>query len=473
MNKDGCSENKGQLLYEKCFGVVPDVVRLPGAGSDRRYYRMSAPGFPTVVATEGDDLVENKAFVSLSRAFRKAAQNVPEIIASDEDCTCYLQEDLGDKQLLQALSSEERMILSEKAIVSLVGIQTTPEALWEPCVVNAPFSERQVMWDLNYFKYEFLKPAGISFYEDRLEDDFIAFTSKVVSGDRNLWGFMYRDCQSRNVMIRDGEPWWIDYQGGRRGPLLYDAVSFLWQAKAGFSEDERKHLLHIYASALACVRGVDEESILSGVDDMALLRTLQVLGAYGFRGLVEKKSHFIESIPGALSNLSQLLDKSVLDGYPELKRVCRVAVSSRFAEAIQKDGLTVKVFSFSYKRGYPEDLTGNGGGFMFDCRGMHNPGRYERYKKLTGLDKDVKDFLEERGEVKEFVDKAVGMVYLSVAKYLERGFSSLQVGFGCTGGQHRSVYCAQAFGEIIAGLFPQSRVEIIHREQGRKTVFNG
>ncbi len=473
MDKGNSSGCRGRLLYEKCFGVVPDVVKLPGAGSDRRYYRMSAPGFPTVVATEGDDVVENQAFVSLSRVFGKAGRNVPEIIAFDMDGTCYLQEDLGDRQLLQALSSEERMILSEKTMNSLVGLQTTPEALWEGAVVNTPFSERQVMWDLNYFKYEFLKPAGISFDENRLEDDFIAFASSVVSGDRNLWGFMYRDCQSRNVMIRNGEPWWIDYQGGRRGPLLYDAVSFLWQAKAGFSEDERKYLLHTYASALSCVRDVDEESILSGVDDMVLLRTLQVLGAYGFRGLVEKKSHFIESIPGALSNLSQLLDKSVLSGYPELTKVCRAAVSSRFAGAVHNDGLTVKVFSFSYKRGYPEDLTGNGGGFMFDCRGMHNPGRYERYKSLTGLDSDVKDFLEERGEVKEFVDKAVGIVCPSVAKYLERGFSSLQVGFGCTGGQHRSVYCAQAFGERMAGLFPQARVEIIHREQGCRTVIEG
>lgn len=464
--------DKGRLLFEKRFGVVPDVVTLPGAGSDRRYYRMSAPGLPTVIATEGDDAVENKAFVSLSAAFRASCQKVPEIIACDDDYGCYLQEDLGDRQLLEVLSSDERIPLAEKVMESLVSLQTVPEAVWKGHVAARDFSERQVMWDLNYYKYEFLRPAGIGFDEELLEDDFCAFASRMTHADRRLCGFMYRDFQSRNVMIRDGEPWWIDYQGGRKGPLLYDAVSFLWQAKARFSEEERRHLLSIYASALSRVRKVEVESILSGVDDMALLRTLQVLGAYGFRGLVEKKSHFIESIPGALENLRKLIWKGTLDCYPELKKVCMSAVSSRFAVRGSGGTLVVKVFSFSYKRGYPEDLTGNGGGFMFDCRGMHNPGRYERYKSLTGLDRDVKEFLEERGEVKGFVDKAMGIVSPSVARYLERGFSSLQVGFGCTGGRHRSVYCAQAFGEKVAALFPDARVEIIHREQGQKTVLN-
>jgi len=472
MDKDRCPGYKGKLLYEKRFGVVPDVVKLPGAGSDRRYYRMSLTGFPTVLATEGDDIVENMAFVSLSKMFREAGHNVPGIIAVDDDCTCYLQEDLGDTQLLKLLSTGERMPLSEKSMESLVMLQTEPASLWESLVVNTPFSERQVMWDLNYFKYDFLKPAGINFDENCLEDEFLAFASKVVGGDRRLWGFMYRDCQSRNVMVREGEPWWIDYQGGRMGPLLYDAVSFLWQAKAGFSDEERRHLLYIYASSLSRIRGIDVDCILSGVDDMALLRTLQVLGAYGLRGLVEKKSHFIESLPGALDNLRNLLEKGLIDGYPELKKACGKAVSSRFAHNCPGNGLTVKVVSFSYKRGYPEDLTGNGGGFMFDCRGMHNPGRYERYKSLTGLDNDVRSFLEERGEVQDFVDKSVGIVSPSIARYLERGFRSLQVGFGCTGGQHRSVYCAQAFGEAVATLFPQARIEIIHREQGHKEVLN-
>lgn len=461
-----------RLLFEKHFGVSPDVEALPGAGSSRRYFRMSSPGFPAVIATEGDDPVENRAFVSLSEAFRGAGQNVPEIIACDDGFGCYLQEDLGDSQLLALLSSAERAPLSEMVLEALVGLQTVPAPLWEGFVAAKPFSERQVMWDLNYFKYEFLRPAGVAFDEERLEDDFCAFASRVTHTDGRLCGFMYRDFQSRNVMIRNGEPWWIDYQGGRKGPLLYDAVSFLWQAKAAFSDDEREHLLSIYASALARVRKIGEGCILSGVDDMALLRTLQVLGAYGFRGLVEKKSHFIESIPGALGNLRKLIDKGVLDGYPELKKVCVSAVSGRFAGSRQCGGLVVKVFSFSYKRGYPEDLTGNGGGFMFDCRGMHNPGRYERFKSLTGLDRDVKEFLEGYGEVKDFVDRSVELVSPSVARYLERGFTSLQVGFGCTGGRHRSVYCAQAFAEKMAALFPEARVEIIHREQGRETVLN-
>lgn len=399
MKENACHSYNGSYLYKDLYGVEPLVTSLPGAGSSRKYYRLSHHGFPTLISTWGEDVSENRAFIELSRAFRANGINVPEIYAVAENMSCYLQEDLGDCQLLPLLSSESRFELSEKTVKSLVNLQTQKEESWLRAVAFGQFSVRQIRWDLNYFKYEFLKPTGILFDEDALEDDFERLADDLMGGDRRLWGFMFRDCQSRNVMIVDGKPWWIDYQGGRKGPLVYDVVSFLWQAKAGFSECEKKSLLKVYADELGNKRSVASEVILGEVGRMALFRTLQVLGAYGFRGLVEKKAHFIESIPGAVANLKELYDKGEIDRYPTLKDISEKIISSRFAGE-RKNGynrLIVRVFSFSYKKGYPEDLSGNGGGFMFDCRGMHNPGRYEAYKPLTGLDKEVVDFLEDRG----------------------------------------------------------------------------
>ena len=331
------------------------------------------------------------------------------------------------------------------------------------------------MWDLNYFKYEFLKPAGVDFNEDLLEDDFETFATSLVETDPRLWGFMMRDCQSRNVMLSP-DPVFIDYQGGRFGPCIYDAVSFVMQARARFSAEMRQELLRVYAKAFSEARRIPSDVVLEAVCRFSLFRTLQVLGAYGFRGLVQKRAHFIESIPAALENLAALSAGGALDAYPGLSAAaCSLLSESRFSPALMRedDGrLHVKVFSFSYKRGYPEDLTGNGGGFMFDCRGMHNPGRYDRYKPLTGRDPEVAEFLKERGEADLFAARAFEMVSPSVERYIKRGFSSLQIGFGCTGGRHRSVYCAERMARNIAESFPEVVVELIHREQNIKEMFN-
>lgn len=460
-------------LFRQRYGAEPEVLALPRSGSDRIYFRLSSPEVGSVIATVGDDIRENKAFVGLAEIFHENGQGVPAILAVNEDFSAYLQEDLGDASLLSLLSTSRRIPLAESALKALAALQTLPEGLWSDHVIARPFSRRLVMWDLNYFKYEFLKPLGILFDEEALEDDFERLALRLTGVQDLLQGFMYRDFQSRNVIIKDGEPRLIDFQGGRKGPLIYDAVSFLWQAKAGFTDEERRMLLESYAENISILRGVPAEDILKDVGIFALFRTLQVLGAYGFRGLVEKRAHFIESIPAALNNLHNLLKGGVLTDYPELERVASKCVSSRLA--LQEDegntGLTVKVFSFSYKRGYPEDLTGNGGGFMFDCRGMHNPGRYDEYKALTGLDLPVVEFLEGRGEVQEFVKRAFEIVAPSIECYSRRGFRSLQVGFGCTGGRHRSVYCAQRFAGMVAEKFEDVNVELFHREQGLKKIF--
>ncbi len=461
-------------LYKEKYGCDPFVEKLASAGSDRRYYRLASPGFPVVIGTEGPDPVENRCFTDLSRAFSKCGLPVPEIIATSSDYLSYLQSDLGDRALLPLLSGGRRIELAAKALRRLVDIQTVDAGLWEKCVMSKPFSRRLVMWDLNYFKYEFLKPAGVIFDEEKLEDDFERFAEALTDIPEEMTGFMYRDFQSRNIMVGEGDSLsFIDFQGGRRGPLVYDAVSFLWQAKAGFSPEERRELLDVYASALSEKRGVDRIDVLNQASLFALFRTLQVLGAYGFRGLVEKKAHFIESIPAALENLRYLVRVGIADPYPELKKVAYLCAHSRFNRRVMRGGLTVYVFSFSYKKGYPEDLSGNGGGFMFDCRGLHNPGRYDQYKKLTGLDREVIDFLKETGDADEFVGKALEIVSPTVARYRDRGFTSLQVGFGCTGGRHRSVYSAQNFAEALAAAFPDVRIVLQHREQGISSEFNG
>lgn len=464
-------------LFTEYYGIEPAVITpLAGSGGDRVYFRLSA-GDKSCVGVIGDNLNDCEAFVGLSRVFRSNGVNVPQVYMVSDDGMHYIQQDLGNTSLFSCLGEEGSGRYVKEAMKQLAALQTVSESEWIGKTVYGAFDRRQVMWDLNYFKYEYLKPSGVQFDEAALEDDFEALADRILSASKQFSGFMYRDCQSRNVMVDDGKLWWIDFQGGRKGPSLYDAVSFLWQAKAGFSPEFRDSMLEVYADTY-CNRRPELRSgeLLESVPLFALFRTLQVLGAYGFRGLVEKRAHFIESIPGALSNLRYLLNIGALDKYRELRRVALLLVNDkRFAAtSVVKDGekrpLTIKVFSFSYKKGYPADYTGNGGGFMFDCRGMHNPGRYPEYRMLTGEDKPVIDFLEERGEVQDFVRKAIDLVRPTVDRYISRGFSDLQVGFGCTGGQHRSVYCARHFAEDMARMYPEAVIRLIHREQGKDEI---
>lgn len=480
-------------LFTKYFGFPPSSVNpLAGAGSSRRYFRLSGvnPANPdvhaiTVIGAYGDDKSENNAFACLDRVFVENNVPVPQVLAMDGTGTCYLQQDLGNDDLLSYIKNKEddskRLAgtgICESVMRILPEMQLVGEQEWSSFVAFPPMKGRQTVWDLNYFKYEFLKPSGLLFDESALEDDFESLRGRLDSIPEELLGFMWRDCQSRNVMVYDGKPFFIDFQGGRKGPGLYDAVSFAWQSRAGFTLERRLELVNIYAEVFANrakeLRGVSlsSECILKYLPDIVLLRQLQTLGAYGLRGLVERKAQFVTSIPAALANLRESVSLGWLDDYPTIKDIAiRFSEMPRFRPVLYDGKLHVKIFSFSYKKGYPEDLSGNGGGFMFDCRAMHNPGRYGEYKNLTGLDQPVIDFLMERGEIGKFMENVYSLVDPAVARYRQRGFTSLQIGFGCTGGQHRSVYGAQHLAEHLAGIFPDVVIELCHREQGNHQSF--
>ena len=441
-------------LYNRVVGVEPEsVTEMPSSGSNRRYFRLA--GERTLIGVVGTCKEENEAFLYMDKHFRAKGLPVPEVYACSDDRMSYVQEDLGDTLLFNAIekgrktsvfSDEEKRLLA-KTIRLLPDIQFAgADGMdFSYCYPASEFDSRSIMWDLNYFKYCFLKATGLEFLEDKLEDDFQKMADVLLRSSSAT--FMYRDFQSRNVMIKDGQPWFIDFQGGRKGPFYYDVASFLWQAKANLPDSLRKELVKEYIAALRKYQPVDEAYFYAQLRHFVLFRTLQVLGAYGFRGYFEKKPHFIQSVPFAIENLRNLL-KEPYPEYPYLSKVLKDLVNMKqFSDDLQKRMLTVRVMSFAYKKGIPNDATGNGGGFVFDCRAVNNPGKYERYKPFTGLDEPVVKFLEEDGEIIEFLKHVYALVDASVKRYVERGFTNLMVCFGCTGGQHRSVYCAQHLAE--------------------------
>jgi len=465
-------------LYNRVVGVEPEsVTEMPSSGSNRRYFRLA--GERTLIGVVGTCKEENEAFLYMDKHFRAKGLPVPEVYACSDDRMSYVQEDLGDTLLFNAIekgrktsvfSDEEKRLLA-KTIRLLPDIQFAgADGMdFSYCYPASEFDSRSIMWDLNYFKYCFLKATGLEFLEDKLEDDFQKMADVLLRSSSAT--FMYRDFQSRNVMIKDGQPWFIDFQGGRKGPFYYDVASFLWQAKANLPDSLRKELVKEYIAALRKYQPVDEAYFYAQLRHFVLFRTLQVLGAYGFRGYFEKKPHFIQSVPFAIENLRNLL-KEPYPEYPYLSKVLKDLVNMKqFSDDLQKRMLTVRVMSFAYKKGIPNDATGNGGGFVFDCRAVNNPGKYERYKPFTGLDEPVVKFLEEDGEIIEFLKHVYALVDASVKRYVERGFTNLMVCFGCTGGQHRSVYCAQHLAEHVNEQF-NVKVELVHREQNIEQTFN-
>lgn len=475
--------NAVEQLYLNFTGHnAVNIQTIAGAGSPRRYYRLSSSA-ATLIGVEGSSADENRSFAALSRHLAGKGINVPRVVAVSDDMMAYLQTDLGDMSLFDRLSpcrtsgiydGEARMLLAE-TMRQLAAIQIRGnEGLNydKVCYPVSCFDERSIMFDLNYFKYCFLKASGPEYDENRLQDDFELMARRLSRAEPS--GFMYRDFQSRNVMVMEGKPWFIDFQGGRRGPIHYDVASFLWQARAQYPDELREYLLEEYLDALEAEGVVLERSgFRHELALFVLFRTLQVLGAYGFRGYYERKPLFLQSIELAVKGLGRLVSEGAADDYPYLKETLeRLVAMPRFVPAAPRTALRVTIYSFSYRKGIPDDESGNGGGFVFDCRSIHNPGRYAQYASLTGLDEPVVRFLEEDGEIVPFMEHACALVDAAVEKYLKRGFTSLQVSFGCTGGRHRSVYSAQAMAHHLHGKYPDMEVLLVHREQNISTTFS-
>lgn len=459
-------------LYKQYTGAdATEVIELPSSGSNRHYFRLK-DGERSLIGAIGTNLKENNAFLYIDEHFHHKGLNVPKVVAVSDDRMAYLQEDLGDVSLFSSIEKgrKTRVFSEEEKQLIAKTIRLLPEVQFNGadgmdfsyCFPASEFNSRSILWDLNYFKYCFLKATGLEFDEDLLENDFHTMTEVLLRSSSAT--FMYRDFQSRNVMIKDGEPWFIDFQGGRKGPFYYDVASFLWQAKANFPDSLRAEMIDQYIDALRKFKPVDPHYFKAQLRHFVLFRTLQVLGAYGFRGYFEKKPHFMQSVPFAIANLRDLIRKPYTE-YPYLSKVLDQLVRMKqFTDELQKHTLTVRVMSFAYKKGIPNDPSGNGGGFTFDCRAINNPGKYDRYKPYTGLDEKVIKFLETESEVGTFLEHAYALVDASVKRYIERGFTNLMVCFGCTGGQHRSVYCAQHMAEHINKVF-NVKVELVHREQ--------
>ena len=475
-------------------------------GSNRVYSRVTDEQGRSLIRVEGTNRDENRAFIYMARHFHKLGLPVPELHSVSDDEMTYTQEDLGDTLLFDAIKNgretgnfnETERTLLERTLRALAHIQIegARDFDWSKCFPIPAMDERSIRWDLNYFKYCFLKGTKIEFSEPDLEDDFDRMVSNLTaersysetvlqqSGLPTQWSFLYRDFQSRNVMIKDGKPYFIDFQGGRKGPTQYDVASFLWQAKANIPASLREELIDAYLDELEKIEISTHHSPITNRDSwkeslkhFVLLRTLQVLGAYGYRGYFERKPHFLESIPNALINLEEIFTQNpeLQQEYPTLfllsKYLPRTTVERRSTDGqSQCQALVVTIYSFSFKRGIPADESGNGGGYVFDCRSTHNPGKYDEYKALTGLDQPVIDFLEKDGEILTFLNSVYALVDHHVERFLERGFDHLQVAFGCTGGQHRSVYCAEHLALHLKEKY-NIHIHLIHRERAITKTF--
>ncbi len=501
-------------LYKKWCGDEPaDVQKLPGAGSNREYYRLTGSDSGTVVGVIGTSRDEDHAFIYLAEHFTKRKLPVPLIVAVSDDELCYLQSDLGNVSLFDALSGgreaggrynvkEKELLIKTIRELPNIQIRGARELDFSNCYPQPEFDTDNVLFDLNYFKYCFLKATELDFHELKLEANFRLFAKDLTS--EKIDSFMYRDFQARNIMLDNlGNPYFIDFQGGRRGPYYYDLASFLWQASANYSYKLRRDLVYEYYNSLK--NYIEVPSVRHFVERLSLFvlfRILQVLGAYGFRGYFEHKKHFINSIPPAIDTLRELLKLNcfpypyminMLKRLTEMPQFTHIEVPAlnradgfkitddpqykshpqdgpaTFSKFDNKGPLIVRVFSFSFHVGIPEDETGNGGGYVFDCRSTHNPGRYEPYKKLTGLDEPVIRFLEDDGEILTFLESVYKLADAHVRRYTQRGFTNLMFSFGCTGGQHRSVYSAQHLAEHLNEKFGVE-VHIVHREQNISSI---
>ncbi|MGZ8553129.1 MAG: RapZ C-terminal domain-containing protein, partial [Chitinophagaceae bacterium] len=445
-------------LYVKWKGTEPvSLDVLPQSGSERRYFRLYDKS-SSVIGTYGANVKENEAFFYFSEKFRQKELAIPGILAISDDKQHYLQEDFGNTSLLNKLEAggftDAVYDLFKKSLQELARLQVKgDEGLdYDQCLTNKEFGKQAIMADLLYFKYYFLDALRKPYDKQKLIDDFEALSNYLTHTEYKY--FMFRDFQSRNIMVKeDNSVHFIDYQGGMKGAPQYDVASMLWQARANLPDQWKYDLLEDYIDAFENIIGqsVSRNIFQSQYNGYVLIRLLQVLGAYGFRGLFERKAQFLTSIPLALKNLKEFFQHQSLGiVVPEFSKVLNLCVSDDIiqqftpVQATEKTPLTVKIKSFSYRNGLPADDSGNGGGFVFDCRAILNPGRIQSMKTKTGRDKEVKDFLEQQTKMIEFLNSVFDIVDISVEDYIKRDFESLSICFGCTGGQHRSVYAADA-----------------------------
>ncbi len=469
-------------VYEKWSGKKPvQVDVLAQSGSDRRYFRLYDDHNHTVIGTHGLNTRENETFVYFARHFHKKNLNVPQILSVSEDGTIYLQEDFGNVSLLDVLEekglSDEVYALFRESLQRLAYLQVKGnEGLdYSRCLTNQEFGKQAIMADLLYFKFYFLDGLRKPYDKQKLIDDFEALSNYLTHTEYKF--FMFRDFQSRNIMVAPGnEVKFIDFQGGMKGAPQYDVASAIWQARANLPDEWKDRLLEDYMSFFESVVGheINREVFRSQYNGYVLIRLLQVLGAYGFRGLFERKAQFLTSIPLALKNLRWFLEENHVGiSVPEFMKVLHICIDEeiiqRFSpiQASDDSPLVVKICSFSYRKGIPEDDSGNGGGFVFDCRGIDNPGRHHEYKEIHGRDKPVMEYLERQTRMQDFLNSVFDIVDISVEEYIKRGFSSLAVNFGCTGGQHRSVYAADALARHLRNKY-KVKIDLCHRVQEEK-----
>lgn len=464
----------GELIAQSTGDKVESIIPLPQAGSDRNYYRINCRK-ATYIGTVSNNIEENSAFLYLANHFEQKGLNTPRVIATSSDLSHYIQSDLGDLSLYKIIQDKLKTSRTDDEVTDylkqclshLVDFQFKGhDGLdYSKAYPSEAFDKASIMADLNYFKYYFLKMhESVIFNEKRLEDDFNRLADFMVQAPSGY--FMYRDFQSRNIMIKDGQTYFIDFQGGRRGPLQYDVVSLLYQVKSRLSQETKTRLIDYYKTELSKYMNPAELEFDRFMPAFVVVRLLQVLGAYGFRGLIQKKSHFIESISLALESLKNEYRKLELH-LPELNSAIEQSIKLSYIYSVSNcSTLKVTVYSFSYKNGsYPPDYSGNGGGHVFDCRSLPNPGREAQFKMMNGTDSQVADYLLRHESVKQFIANTRAIISQSVDNYIERGFNSLSVSFGCTGGQHRSVFFAQQTFEWLKNEYPNIKLEVKHLVQ--------
>jgi aminoglycoside/choline kinase family phosphotransferase len=460
-------------LFEEHFrSPAKRVQPLQGelGGSGRKIIRLSNEAASAIGILYGVR-EENVAFLEFSKHFRRHGLPVPEIYGEDLDQGAYLEEDLGDTTLFEFLSKNRKgeiiappVVEAYRKVVEVLPrfqAQAGRDLNYDVCYPIGSFDRQSIAWDLNYFKYYFLRLAGIPFSEQALENDFGRLTDFLLSAPRDY--FLYRDFQSRNILLRNGQPFFVDYQGGRKGALQYDIASLLYDAKADLPPELRQEFLDHYLDALGQYVKLDREAFMLHYYAYVYVRILQALGAYGFRGFYERKAHFLQSVPYALKNLRWLLHHVELPiELPTLMGAFRNMLASEKLQGLasEADNLVVRIFSFSFHHSLPKDESGNGGGFVFDGRSLPNPGREERFKALTGKDAPVIDYLNQQESVHQFLASVLSLVDASVGSYKERGFKNLMVSFGCTGGQHRSVFLAE---QLAKRLRAKNGVEVAVR----------